>query len=257
MGKDNKPQPFLISSEESGADYRNSWEFKPMGILRTCFAEKFGIPRQPGLCPSAEGILTLLPPFDQPEVVRELSGFSHVWLLFVFHALAHREFKPTVRPPRLGGQRRIGVLASRSGYRPNPIGMSVVELKTIQLRRGRPELHVGGVDILDGTPVLDVKPYLPYSDNIPQARGGFAAHPPDPLEVAFTPGAKENLAHQDALAPEKFKQLIREVLSQDPRPAYQRHPGSGRTFGMTLWNFNVRWQVTENKIQVLSVTPSE
>jgi len=237
---------------------RAAWQFQAIGTIRTCFTEKFGIPRQPGLVPEAEGILTLLPPFDQAEMVRELEGFSHVWVLFVFHGLAGRGFKSTVRPPRLGGQRRIGVLASRSGFRPNPIGMSVVELAAVEFPRGRTQLRLRGVDLLDGTPVLDIKPYLPYADCVPGARGGFAAAgSPELLGVTFSARAREQLTRQTHLEPAKFQRLIAQVLSQDPRPAYAGSTDAERVFGMTLWDYNVRWQVTGGRVRVLSVMPYE
>ena len=164
------------------------FSFEPVGVIHSCFKEKFGIPRQPGLAPDARAVLELLPPYNRAEAVRGLEGFSHVWLSFIFHACLGEPWKPTVRPPRLGGNRRLGVFATRSTHRPNPIGLSAVELEKIEAAPGRVLLHLKGVDLLDGTPVLDIKPYLPYSDNIPGALGGFAPEmPAAPFEVSFAP----------------------------------------------------------------------
>ena len=248
----------LGGSEQPGSPGARAWEFKAIGIIRTCFREKFGIPRQPGLAPSAGGILTLRPPFNQPEMVRELAGFSHIWVLFVFHALAAKPLKSTVRPPRLGGRRRIGVLASRSGYRPNPIGLSVVELAAVEMGPKGPALHLRGVDFLDRTPVLDVKPYLPYADCLPAAKGGYSAGgPPEPLPVTFSPRALKDLECRQRLDPEQFKQLITETLSQDPRPAHERAADPERCFGTVFWDVNVRWRVAGQQVEVLSVTPPD
>ena len=152
--------------------------FAPIGVIHSCFKEKFGIPRQPGLVPAARAVLELLPPYNRAEAVRGLEGFSHIWVSFVFHACLDAPWKPTVRPPRLGGNRRLGVFATRSTHRPNPIGLSAVELERIETGPGRVLLHLKGADLMDGTPVLDIKPYLPYSDVIPGATGGFAAEAP-------------------------------------------------------------------------------
>ncbi len=153
------------------------FRFAPIGIVRSCFREKFGIPRQPGLAPAARATLELLPPHNQPAAVRGLEDFSHVWLVFVFHGVPASRWQPTVRPPRLGGNRRLGVFATRSPFRPNPIGLSVVALDRIVTGQGRVALHLSGVDVLDGTPVLDIKPYLPYADRVPDRDRRFRQRP--------------------------------------------------------------------------------
>ena len=145
------------------------FQFAPIGVIHSCFGEKFGIPRQPGLVPAARATLELLPPYNQPAAVRELAGFSHLWLIFVFHGIPWGQWQPTVRPPRLGGNRRLGVFASRSPFRPNPIGLSAVRL----LRREGCVLHVADVDMLDDTPLLDIKPYVPEFDAHPSAKAGW------------------------------------------------------------------------------------
>ena len=152
------------------------WEFEPVAVVHSCFAEKFAIPRQPLLAPAATATLELLPPYDQPEALEGLEGVSHLWLLFVFHAAGHGSKHLRVRPPRLGGNQRIGVFASRATHRPNPIGQSVVRLEGIVDGR----LLLSGVDLLDGTPILDIKPYVPYADAIGDAHNSLAQAPPAP-----------------------------------------------------------------------------
>lgn len=175
------------------ASKQDHYNFEPIGVAHTCFKEKFGIPRQPGLVASARAVIKLRNEASLRGALSGLEGFSHLWLVFVFHEnglAAGRTWKPSIRPPRLGGARKVGVLASRSPHRPNPIGLSVVRLdKVIAAAKGGPELHVSGVDLLDGTPILDVKPYLPYADSVPAARAGWADEPIERVEVAFDQAA--------------------------------------------------------------------
>jgi len=225
--------------------------FEPVGMIHSCFREKFGIPRQPGLVPEARAILELLPPYNRPEAVRGLEGFSHIWVSFVFHACLGESWKPTVRPPRLGGNRRLGVFATRSTHRPNPIGLSAVELEKIEAESGKVLLHLKGVDLLDGTPVLDIKPYLPYSDRIADATGGFAAEAPAaPFEVRFSPSALDCCATVPQL-----EALIRRILSLDPRPAYYGKGDGNRVFGMKLLDYDVKWEVDGDVVLVNAVIP--
>lgn len=226
---------------------------QPIGFIRSCFPEKFGIPRQAGLVGEAHATLELIPPFDTPEAVRGLEEFSHVWLIFVFHAHLENGWKPTVRPPRLGGNKRLGVFATRSPFRPNPIGLSAVELEEIVTEKGRPILHLRGVDLLDGTPVLDIKPYLPYADALPGASGGFAAGRPGPsLQVEFAPEALRACRAEEARG-RKLIPLIRQILENDPRPAYYANRPGPHSFGMRLLEFELQWQVKDKRIEVLSV----
>jgi tRNA-Thr(GGU) m(6)t(6)A37 methyltransferase TsaA len=202
-------------------------------------------------------VLEIFASYHRKEAFRGLASFSHVWLLFVFHATADRPWQPTVRPPRLGGNQRIGVFASRSGFRPNPIGQSVVELAEVRIEKGRFELGLRGVDLLDGTPVLDVKPYLPYADSIRQARGGYAATEPEALfTVIFSDNAT---ADCQALCQERHpqaQQLIRRMLALDPRPAYHNGSASKRTYGMRLWDINIKFSIKGRTIVVEKVEPA-
>ena len=171
-----------------------TFSYTPIGIVRSCFTEKFGVPRQSGLVSDATGCVEMLPPFDEADVFRGLEGFSHIWLFWHFHAIrADAAWQTTVRPPRLGGNRRIGVFASRSPYRPNPIGLSAVRLERISRDCGRLRLHLRGLDLIDGTPILDIKPYLPYTDAIETARAGYDEDAPDIRPVGFAPGVEELL----------------------------------------------------------------
>ena len=156
-------------------------EIEPIGFLRTCFGSKFAVPRQPGLCPSAWGYLEFSEKYRSVDAVRGLDGFSHVWLVFGFHQTVDEGWRPTVRPPRLGGEKRVGVFASRSTYRPNGLGLSLVKLENVFDQRTDgmepPVLEFSGVDLVDGTPVYDIKPYLPYAESLPDAESGYAAEP--------------------------------------------------------------------------------
>lgn len=227
--------------------------FTPIGIVHSPFKEKFGVPRQPGIATAAQARLELLPPYDRDEALEGLAGFSHVWLLFAFHATAAQGWQPTVRPPRLGGNIRVGVFASRSMFRPNPIGLSVVELARYGREDGRLVLHLRGADLVDGTPVLDIKPYVPYADSIPTARGGFAAGAPEPrLHVHFTPTAEAQLRTREATQPQ-LRRLIEQVLGADPRPAYREDEPPGRVYGMRLLDFDLRWRVEGDITQVVEL----
>jgi tRNA-Thr(GGU) m(6)t(6)A37 methyltransferase TsaA len=223
----------------------HTMNIEPIGTLHSCFKEKFGIPRQAGLVKSATATLELLPPYNVQEALRGIEEFSHLWILFAFHKSICETFQPTVRPPRLGGNTRVGVFATRSPFRPNPIGLSVVELKAVN----GTTLELAGGDFLDGTPVLDIKPYIPYADSIPNANGSFANAAPEPSNtVTFSPDA--DAIFQTLEKP--VQQLIRDVLGFNPRPAYQADDPD-RIFGTVLSGFDVKWKHDENRITVVSI----
>jgi tRNA (adenine37-N6)-methyltransferase len=231
-----------------------TFHFETIGIIHSPYREKFGIPRQPGLV-AAEATLELLPPYARPEAVKGLEGFSHIWITFVFHGVKRSEWKPTVRPPRLGGNERVGVFASRATHRPNPLGLSVVELTGIDMADGKVVLRLKGADLLDGTPVLDIKPYIPYADNIADARGGFADKAPKPLlEVAFSAQAEQRCRELTNDYP-GLRSLIIEMLAHDPRPAYQAE--DGREYGVLLYAFNVRFRVSGDSAEVVTIESVE
>ncbi len=223
----------------------------PVGIIHSPYQEKFGIPRQPALAPSAPVTLELIPPYNQPDCVRGLEDFSHVWLTFVFHDTLARGWQPLVRPPRLGGNSKVGVFASRATHRPNGLGLSLVALQGIDTRDGV-TLRLAGADLLDGTPVLDIKPYIPFVEAKPDARGGFVDGPPPQLAVSWSETARAQLQAWPQ-APAWLPQLIEEVLAQDPRPAYQDDPL--RRYGMRLADCNIAFSIADGQVTVLEITP--
>lgn len=229
---------------------------EPIGYIDSPYREKFAIPRQPGLVPSAQGTLVMRPNFSSPDFFRGLESFSHLWLHFIFHQNLQQGWQPLVRPPRLGGNKKVGVFASRSTFRPNALGLSVVALQGIEYKNGQAFVHITGLDLLHNTPVVDIKPYLPYADAITNAQGGYAADAPQTFEanqVFFSAQAQETLAQYQQTYPH-LQNFICEVLRQDPRPAYQQQTSSDRIYGMQLYQFNITWQVQENNYQVLAIT---
>ncbi len=220
--------------------------FPAIGIIHSCFKEKFGIPRQPGLAPLATAELELLPPYNDPDALDGLEGCSHIWVQFVFHANSRSEWKPKVKPPRLGGNKSLGVFATRSPTRPAPIGLSVVKLDCIAERDGKLLLQLSGIDLLDGTPVLDIKPYVPYVDLVPEAINSFADAAPPLIPVEFSDETAAFCSNYRQKTQTDLARLIRQVLQQDPRPQYQQ-PEPNRIYGMKLLDFNVRWQYPQTQ----------
>ena len=241
----------------SGGEAREV-SFSPIGTIASPYKEKFGIPRQPGLVTAARATLTLLPPYNLPETVRGLEGFSHVWIIFVFHGTQAQGWKPTVRPPRLGGNARMGVFATRSTFRPNPIGLSVAELGNIQVQGSHITLELSGADLLDGTPVLDIKPYLPYADALTQATAGFAPEAPCVQQlVTFSTQASLQCEQKQVQWQTNVRLVIEQVLGQDPRPSYQQGQQAGRVYAMRLYDFDLRWHYTALGIEVLELVNLE
>ncbi|MGS2722164.1 tRNA (N6-threonylcarbamoyladenosine(37)-N6)-methyltransferase TrmO [Porticoccus sp. GXU_MW_L64] len=222
----------------------NTQSFDIIGTVHSPYKEKFAVPRQPGLVPAARGRIELLPPFNHPDSVRDLNQFSHLWVLFVFHGTQQQGWKPLVRPPRLGGNQKTGVFASRSTFRPNPIGMSVVTLDAVKEEGGQSWLEISGFDLLDQTPVIDIKPYLPYCDSLGNASAGFAHHKPEAkARVTFSRQAEQQIRFAIEKIPD-LKEFIGQVLSQDPRPAYRRNDWSdSNQYGVKLYEFNIIWMV--------------
>lgn len=229
-----------------------SYQVSPVGVVRSCFKEKFAIPRQPQLAPAARGVLELLPPFDQGDAVQGLEQISHVWLLFVFHQALEQTPRLKVRPPRLGGNQSMGVFATRATHRPNGMGQSVVRLDKVEPGR----LWLSGIDLLDGTPVLDIKPYVPYADSIPEAVNGMASAAPALIPVLWQDDALQQAhGHAQRLA-EPLVELIEQCLAQDPKPAYQT-PSPERRYGAQFWDLDVRWHYPQaGVIRVLEVVRS-
>ncbi len=230
-----------------------SYHLKAIGTIHSCFKEKFGIPRQPGLVTEAEAALELLPPYNQPDALQGLEGYSHLWISFIFHQSMDTPWRPMVRPPRLGGNKKVGVFATRSPIRPNPMGLSVVKLISVDQKACR--LLLKGVDLLDGTPVLDIKPYLPYVDAITDAQGGFAPQAPErnAIEVTFEEQAQQALCKIAGKKQPQMMRLIQQLIKQDPRPAYMKSDAEPREFGMHLHNFNLRWQMRGQRAMIFEV----
>ncbi len=232
--------------------------FETIGIIRSCYKEKFGIPRQAGLAPTATATLELSSPFNRAEAFTGLEGFSHLWLLFLFHGNDRQGWKATVRPPRLGGNARLGVFATRSPFRPNPIGLSAVELERIEQHAGKVILHLKGIDLLDGTPIIDIKPYLPYADAIATACGGFATEAPTgQLAVHFRPQPAQTCRDLERDHYPGLRQLIVDTLRSDPRPAYYQKRPQKRCFGMKLFDFDLRWEQDDDGITVIELHPTD
>ncbi len=220
------------------------FHLEPIGLIQSCFEERFGIPRQPRLATAAQGLLKLPDELRWRHAVRGLEGYSHVWLVVIFHANSSQSWNALVRPPRLGGEKKTGVFSSRSPHRPNAIGLSAVELLEVRAEApGGAELVFAGIDLLDVTPVLDVKPYVPYSDSIPSARCGWAVAKPIRHPVRFAPEAMKVLQ-----ANPELKKLIRQVLSLDPRPAFQaRKLKTSTEYAMKLAGHDVHWRAEHGK----------
>ncbi|MFC6634926.1 tRNA (N6-threonylcarbamoyladenosine(37)-N6)-methyltransferase TrmO [Microbulbifer taiwanensis] len=212
---------------------------KPIATIHSCFGEKFGVPRQPLLADASRAAIELLPPLDTPDAVAGLEQNTHIWVIFQFHQAAG-QWSAKVRPPRLGGNRKLGVLATRSPFRPNNIGLSVVRLLEVRTSP-KVELIVGGADLVDGTPVLDIKPYVPYADALPDAHSAFADSAPSSVNVSIPDEILNRAAaYRDDWGTD-LPRLIEQVLAQDPKPAYQQ-PQPDRIYGMALCGFNLRWR---------------
>ncbi len=239
-------------------------ELQPIAVIRTPFTQRFGIPRQPGLVPEAKGIVKFGSDPDYVHALKGLEQFSHLWLVFVFHSHGGNKWKPTIRPPRLGGKQKMGVLASRSPHRPNPIGLSAVEIERVDLAApGGPEIHVRGVDLLDGTPILDVKPYLPYADSFPEANPGWAHEEIKKTEVIFEEPALQKIAKAEATGEKNLKALIEQLLTIDPRPGFQRRElppdadhSQGKDFGLLVKSHDVQWKIENQRFVVTDLLPA-
>ncbi|WP_172567618.1 tRNA (N6-threonylcarbamoyladenosine(37)-N6)-methyltransferase TrmO [Vibrio fluvialis] len=227
------------------------YTIEPIAVIESPYKEKFAVPRQPRLVPSATARVKLLGESNCPEAVRGIEQFSHLWLLFLFDQNLQAGWKPTVRPPRLGGNERIGVLASRSTFRPNGIGMSAVELRGVRKQGDQIYLDLGSVDLVDGTPIIDIKPYIPYSDSIADAQGGYAEAEPEQAEVTFSAAALETLQR---LPDGQVQQaVIGEVLAQDPRPAYKKNKPDMKEYAVNLYDLNVKFMVNGNLVTVTAI----
>ncbi len=232
-------------------------EYEVVATVSSPFKQKFAIPRQPNLVKEATGSLIFTEAFSDPQLIRRLEDFSHLWLIFQFHAVVEHGWTPTVQPPRLGGKEKVGVFASRSPFRPNSLGLSVVENLGSYQEQGRLIIKVGGLDLLDGTPVLDIKPYLPYADSIPEASAGYAQEQPqEKFEVSMTATALDRVRKEEGRYP-GLEALILSLLRQDPRPAWRVKTLDEKQYGMALYDLNIKWQIDGQRITVVSVETVE
>ncbi len=220
----------------------DEFEIRPIARMKSDFPEKFGIPRQAGIVESLESLVVFEPDYRDPEALRGIEGFSHLWLIWQFSENLREGFSPTVRPPRLGGNVRMGVFATRSPFRPNALGLSCVRLESVQERPGLGTvLVVRGADLMDGTPIFDVKPYIPYADCRPEASAGFAPGPGETLGVEIPEALLEKL-------PLEKRAALLGVLANDPRPRYQKDPA--RVYALDFAGFTVRFRVDEAGVHV-------
>ena len=217
-----------------------------IAVMHSDFPTKFGIPRQSGLAEALQSTIVFEPAYRNPEALRGIEGFSHLWILWQFSQAVRQDWSPTVRPPRLGGNTRMGVFATRSPFRPNAIGLSCVRLLSVEHTQDMGTvLHIGGADLMDGTPILDINPYIPYCDAHPEAMGGFTQDAGDfILEVDFPENLKQRL-------PAEKQEAICQVLSHDPRPSYQKD--SDRVYGLSFAGFDIRFTVKDTVLTVVDV----
>ncbi len=233
------------------------FSLQSIATIRSCYPQRFGIPRQAGLVKSATATINFAATRDNELALRDIESFSHLWIIFLFHKQNYTGFKPLVQPPRLGGKKTMGVYATRSPNRANPIGLSAVVLDRVEFGETEIKVHVQGGDFLDGTPVLDIKPYVPFADSIAQARSDWAL-PIEPAMAVFwsdTAAAELTQVDQSTAGTSGLKLLIEETLAQDPRPAHERNKNgkAGQTWGARVGPVDVKWQVQEGVAEIVSL----
>jgi tRNA-Thr(GGU) m(6)t(6)A37 methyltransferase TsaA len=249
----------MSADERASAD--DAFTLTPVATIRSCYTERFGVPRQPGLVTSATASIVLPNNEYNKLAIRGLADFSHIWVMFIFHRQHYKKSKPLVNPPRLGGKTSIGVFATRSPNRPNPVGLSAVEIDRIEESGREIHIHIKSGDFLDGTPVLDIKPYVPFVDAIPHASSNWATEAEPPLPVTWhadTTTIRDTLIAADNTLTELIP-VIEETLAQDPRPAYERNKDGepGQSWGMTVGRYNVRWRVQGHTVVIISIDVPE
>lgn len=240
--------------------YSEGFNFSPIAIVESPFTNKYGVPRQPSLAIAAMGKIKFKNDPDLTTALKTLEQFSHLWVIFVFHEHGGKNWKPSIRPPRLGGKEKVGVLASRSPHRPNPIGMSVVKIESIDLStKSGAEIVISGLDLLNGTPVLDVKPYIPYADIVTDATSGWASAEIKKYPIELSKEAQISLISLSELNP-SFKLLMLQVLEIDPRPAFQKRENpieaeasEGLRYGIEIMGIEIKYQIFNQGLLVLSL----
>lgn len=229
---------------------QNTFTLSTIGIVHSCYKEKFGIPRQPGLVTEATARIELIAPYNRLDTLDGLDQFSHIWVHFIFHACMSEKWKAKVRPPRLGGKEKLGVFATRATHRPNPIGLSVIKLGKIYQEEKKVFIDLHGADLLDGTPVLDIKPYIPYADKISDAKGGFAPSAAPVKPVVFSALAAQQCRDYQTLHKRDIATLIKQIIQQDPRPSYLSEQ-TNREHGTNIWDINVKWCARGEHFEIL------
>jgi len=229
------------------------YTFDTIGIVHSCYKDKFAIPRQAGLVTASTASIELLPPYNDIEITRGLEDFSHLWLSFIFHKHVDKGWNTTVKPPRLDGKQRFGVFATRASFRPNPIGLSLVELDSIEQKNGRLFIHIKGADLMDQTPIIDIKPYVPYSDSIPDAKGGFTDQIKEQkLHICFSPEAENDCQKAEKKYP-KIKEFISQLLALDHRAYYYKK--IDKIYSTKVYDFDLKWKINDSKVDVISLKP--
>lgn len=225
--------------------------FETIGIVHSCYKDKFAIPRQARLVTASTASIELIPPYNDIEITRGLEDFSHLWLSFIFHRHVDKGWNTTVKPPRLDGKQRFGVLATRASFRPNPIGLSLVELDSIEQQGGKLFIHVKGADLLDQTPIIDIKPYVPYTDSIPDAKGGFTDQVKEQkLKVYFSQEAEKD-CEKAILKYPQIREFIEQLLALDHRAYYYKK--IDKNYSTRVYDYDLKWTIDEHEVNVISL----
>ena len=227
------------------------YTFETIGIVHSCYKDKFAIPRQARLVPAATASIELLAPYNNIEITKGLEDFSHLWLSFIFHKHVGKGWNTTVKPPRLDGKQRFGVFATRASFRPNPIGLSLVELDCIEQKKDKVFIHIKGADLMDQTPIIDIKPYVPYSDSIPDAKGGFTDQIKEQsLHITFSEKAEYDCRIAEQSYPD-IKKFINQLLALDHRAYYYKK--IDKIYSTKVYDFDLKWRITGIDVQVISL----
>lgn len=231
-----------------------SYSIEPIGVVESPFKQKFGVPRQPRLT-QVQSVIRLHDEYSNIDAFEGVELHSHLWVLFLFHQHSEKAWKPTVRPPRMGGNESLGVFATRSSFRPNSIGMSAVRLVEINHFNGQVQITVEGLDVVDGTPIVDIKPYIPYSDSIPDAHSDLAKEQPPIINVMFAEKAETKLLHfiESERLPNNVQIEIEQILGQDPRPQYRKNKPDNKVYAVELYSVDIMWKVENNIVTVVDI----
>lgn len=251
----------MTSKKNTASFYKFKTTFEAIGYVQSTYKQRFGIPHQAGVSQGLTAFVQLNPLADYKTALKGLETFSHIWLLFVFHEHGGHKWKPSIRPPRLGGNKKVGLFASRSPHRPNPIGMSAVKLHAIDLDHPEgPRLHISEVDLLDGTPILDIKPYIPLADCMSEANAGWADIPIKRYTVQVSELAQQEMTEISLQLGEDFQARAISMLELDPRPAFQKRKipvekieNNGKKFGLSVLNYDVKYEILNDGFLITRV----